>query len=174
MKIWKKYGKVIAMSAAALSMTAALTVESSLAYFTTYVSSGGGGTVSLGTSTEIHEEVSDMTKHVTIENTSENDCWVRVKVFAGAAITYTPSGMRWREDADGYWYYTEILPGKEPDTPDDEPGLMTEALDVKITVPEGFDGDDFNVVVVHECVPVFYDNNGEPYADWNVGKGGAN
>ena len=36
MKYFEKYGKVIAMSAAALGMTAALTIESSLAYFTTY------------------------------------------------------------------------------------------------------------------------------------------
>lgn len=165
MKILSKYGKIIAMSAAALGMTAALTVESSLAYFTTYVSSGGGGTVSLGVSAEIRENVSDMTKHVTIVNTSENECYVRVKVFAGSVISYDPAGTNWSEeaDADGYWYYGEILPG----------GGETSVLDVVIKVPEGFNEDDFNVVVVQECVPVFYDDNGNPYADWNVGKGGA-
>ena len=82
MKYFEKYGKVIAMSAAALGMTAALTIESSLAYFTTYVSAGGSEVVSLGAQTTIHEEVSLMTKHITIRNTSQiNDCFVRVKVF---------------------------------------------------------------------------------------------
>ena len=48
MKFMEKYGKLIAMSAVALGMTAALTIESSLAYFTTYVSAGGGGVVISG------------------------------------------------------------------------------------------------------------------------------
>ena len=47
MKRIGKYSKVIAMSAAALAMTAALSIQSSMAYFTTYVSAGGGGEVSL-------------------------------------------------------------------------------------------------------------------------------
>lgn len=170
MKLLKKYGKIIAMSAAALGMTAALTVEGSMAYFTTYVSSGGGGAVSLGTSTAIHEEVTDMTKHVQIENTSENDCFVRVKVFTGTTVSYAPEGDGWTEGEDGYWYYGSILEGRRADA---ETGPMTSVLDVKIEVPEGFEEDDFNVVVIQECVPVFYDDNGEPYADWNVGKGDA-
>lgn len=28
--------------------------------------------------------------------------------------------------------------------------------------------DDFNVIVIQECTPVLYDENGNPYADWNV------
>lgn len=169
MKLWKKYGKVIAMSAAALGMTAALTVESSMAYFTTYVSAGGGGTISLGTSTTITEKVVDMAKRIQIENTSENDCYVRVKIFAGATVTYEqPSGDNWSEGEDGYWNYNLILKGKKSD---DETGDMTTELIVKeIGVPEGFDGDDFNIVVIHECVPVVYDDAGNPYADWKVGK----
>ena len=27
--------------------------------------------------------------------------------------------------------------------------------------------DDFNVIVVQECTAVLYDENGNPYADWN-------
>ena len=48
MRFFEKNKKVLAMSAAALGMTAALTIESSLAYFTTYVSAGGSLTVNLG------------------------------------------------------------------------------------------------------------------------------
>ena len=109
----EKYGKLIAMSAAALGMTAALTIESSLAYFTTYVSAGGGQVVNLGAQTTIHENLSDMTKHIVIKNDSPiNDCFVRVKVFCGAdvEITYTDEAGNWREGTDGYWYYEPVLP----------------------------------------------------------------
>ena len=96
----EKYGKLIAMSAAALGMTAALTIESSLAYFTTYVSAGGGQVVNLGAQTTIHENLSDMTKHIVIKNDSPiNDCFVRVKVFCGAdvEITYTDEAGNWHD-----------------------------------------------------------------------------
>ena len=70
MKVKKRYRKIIALSAAALGMTAALHVGDAMAYFTTYVSSAGGGTVSLGTSTLIHEDpVVNMTKQIMVENT---------------------------------------------------------------------------------------------------------
>ena len=89
MKRIEKYGKVIAMSAAALGMTAALTIESSMAYFTTYVSAGGSMTVSLGAQTTIHEDqVTDMTKHISVKNTSDsNECFVRVKIFCGGEFS---------------------------------------------------------------------------------------
>ena len=59
-----------AMSAAALCMTGALTLEHAAAYFTTYVSAGGSQIVHLGSQTELNEDVSDMTKHITVTNTS--------------------------------------------------------------------------------------------------------
>ena len=34
-------------------------------------------------------------------------------------------------------------------------------------VPEGFDRDDFNVVVIQECTPVVYDEDGNATADWS-------
>ena len=30
------------------------------------------------------------------------------------------------------------------------------------------DEKDLNVIVIQECTPVQYDDNGEPYADWDV------
>lgn len=159
-----RYGKVMLMSAAALGMTAALTIQSSMAYFTTYVSGGGSHPVTLGAQTEIHEEVTDMTKHIVIRNTSEmNDCYVRVKVFYAEPfdIAYTDVGGgsgSWSQGEDDFWYYSGIL----------APGETTGTLDAKISVPENFDRDSFNVVVIQECTPVLYDENGNPYADWSV------
>lgn len=160
MKNLAKHKKLIILSAAALSMTAALTLEHSLAYFTTYVSAGGSQVVHMGARTEIHEDVSNMTKHISITNTSEtNDCFVRVRVFYEADVTVTCSPQDgWYDGGDDYWYYSPIL----------APGASTAVLDAKITVPAEFDKDSFNVVVIHECTPVIYDEDGNPAADWNT------
>ena len=158
------FGKVMLMSAAALGMTAALTIQSSMAFFTTYVSGGGSHPVTLGAQTEIHEDVSDMTKHIVIRNTSEtNDCYVRVKAFYAEPfeITYTDVGGgsgSWSLGENDFWYYSGIL----------APGETTGALDAKIEVPGDYDKDSFNVVVIQECTPVLYDENGSPYADWSM------
>ena len=165
MKFMEKYGRLIAMSAAALGMTAALTVESSLAYFTTYVSAGGGEVVNLGSSTVIDEEVEQMTKLITITNPSDrSDCFVRVKVFSGTSVTAEVSGdSNWRHGEDDYWYYTPVLAAGES---------TRSVLRVAINVPQGFDKDNFNVVVIQECTPVVYDEAGNAAADWNMVIGG--
>lgn len=160
-----RYGKVMLMSAAALGMTAALTIQSSMAYFTTYVSGGGSHPVTLGAQTEIHEDVIDMTKHIVIRNTSEtSDCYVRVKAFCADpfGITYTDAGDKngsWSAGEGDFWYYSDIL----------APGETTGTLYAKIEVPGDYDRDDFNVVVIQECAPVLYDEeSGSPYADWSM------
>lgn len=138
MKFWEKYGRMIVMSAAALGMTAALTVESSMAYFTTYVSAGGGNVVNLGSSTVIDETVEEMTKQIIISNPSENDCFVRVKVFSGTEVTTTVSGdSDWRRGENDYWYYTPVLPAGEQTT------VLNAAIDAS-----HIDKDNFNVVVI--------------------------
>ena len=161
MKKMGKYGKLAGRTAAALGMTAALTLEGASAYFTTYVSAGGSQVVRLGSSTEIHEDVSQMTKHISIENASaENDCFVRVKVFYGGdlEVVYSDTENNWYEGEAGYWYYRPILPAAQ----------TTTGLDVKINVPEGYDRDSFNVVVIQECTPVVFDGTGNPTADWST------
>ena len=161
MKKMGKYGKLAGMTAAALGMTAALTLEGASAYFTTYVSAGGSQVVRLGSSTEIHEDVSQMTKHISIENASaENDCFVRVKVVYGGdlEVVYSDAENNWYVGEAGYWYYRPILPAAQ----------TTTGLDVKINVPEGYDRDSFNVVVIQECTPVVFDGTGNPTADWST------
>lgn len=157
----QRYRNVIAMSAAALAMTAALTIQSSMAYFTTYVSAGGGVEVSLEVRTEIHEEVTNMTKHITIENVEDNDCFVRVRAFCGEQVDIeyknVDGGNDWYDGGDGYWYYRPVLKAH----------TTSSQLDVKINVPEGYDKDNFNVVVVQECTPVIY-NDGNPTAEWDT------
>lgn len=178
MRIVRRYKNVLAMSAVALGLLAVLTVESAMAYFTTYVSAGGSQVVNLEAQTQIREEVSEMTKHITLRNTStKGDCFVRVKVFYGQGVSVSYSNVgendNWYDGGDGYWYYRPVLPV----------GEVTSMLDVKIDTtglekadvnPENPDvvveyiKDKFNVVVVQECTPVLYGTDGEPYADWNT------
>ena len=64
--------KTLCLTAAALTLTAGLSVGSAMAYFTTYVTAQGGQELSLGFTEVIpDEEVSDWTKHIKIENTGD-------------------------------------------------------------------------------------------------------
>ena len=95
---------------------------------------------------------------MTIQNTGNYDCFVRVKAFAGAeyqdGLTY--SGNNWSLADDGYYYYSQVV----------EAGTSTEdVLDIRIA-HENADKD-FNVIVVQESAPVIYDENGNPTGDWD-------
>ena len=153
--------KVAVMSAVALGMLASVTLPGASAYFTTYVSAGGSQVVHMGSRTEIHEDVVNMTKRVSITNTSQtSDCFVRVKVFCSSQlpVSYENESGLWSEGEKGYWYYGPILPA----------GASTEILNVKIgDLPADYDRDSFNVVVIQECTPVVYDEEGNSTADWN-------
>ena len=93
---------------------------------------------------------------MTISNTGDYDCYVRVRAFAGSAYSLQYFGENWTPGTDGYYYYNEIVPA----------GGSTGTLDIMIA--GAVDGQSFNVVVVQECTPVQYDEDDSPYADWNV------
>ena len=156
MKNRKRYRKTIALTAAALSMMAAVTAGNAMAYFTTYVEAGGGQTISLGADTSIEENVESMVKHVTIFNTSENnDCVVRVKVLSGSKVQCSPEGPDWIDGGDGFWYYNKVL------TPKGTDGGRTSVLNIAINADELSKEDgSFNVVVVQECAPPVYEADG--------------
>jgi hypothetical protein len=144
---------VIAMAAVGMLLVSGLSVPQSLAYFTTYVTAEGGYTLHLGsTNTEIQEDYYEGSKHIQIENQGEKDCYVRAKAFGGQMVTLSYSGEGWMEGADGYWYYSEIVPA----------GGMTKELVVTIQPKDGLK-QDYDVIVVQECAPVLYDENGTAY-----------
>lgn len=161
----KKNFKTLCFAAAALTLTAGITVESAMAYFTTYVTAKGGYTVELGfTRTEIEEKVEYGKKVITLTNTGDYDCYVRLKALTGDAykdsLLYSePGGAgKWTPGADGYYYFSDIVVPK---------GTSTE-LEVKFAFPAEEEPTDFNVIIIQECTPVLYDENGNPYADWSV------
>ena len=145
----KLHKKPLIMATATLALTGTLAVGSAMAYFTTYTTAGGGVTMNMGfTETIPNETVDKDGKHVTITNTGDYDCFVRVKAFAPM------------ED-DGYWHYEGVLPAGET-TPE------LKELNISYKFPEGKDKpEEFNIVVIQECTPVLYDENGKPSPDWN-------
>ena len=156
----KLHKKPRIMAAAALALTGTLAVGSAMAYFTTYSTAGGGVKMNMGfTETVPKEDVDENGKHITIENTGNYDCFVRVTAFAPVKLTYNAPDGGWTDRGDGYWYYDEVLPAK---------AKTTKELNIKYTFPSGDDKpEEFNIVVIQECTPVLYDEDGNPYADWN-------
>lgn len=125
-----------------------------IAYFTDYVSASGGASIVLRIpDTEIHEEVFDWTKTVTIENTGECDCYVRVRAYAGSGrtMTYTSDGG-WTDGGDDSYYYELPL----------APGELSAPLKIAVPRPAQEDTEDFNVIVVSEHTMVLYDADGVP------------
>ena len=111
------------------------------------------------TETVPDEKVDENGKHVTIKNTGKYDCFVRVKAFAPVELTYNAPDGGWSAGKDDYWYYDEVLPAEK---------TTGSELNITYTFPSGDDKpEEFNIVVIQECTPVLYDEDGSPYADWN-------
>ena len=160
--------RTICLAAAAVALTGTLAVGSAYAYFTTYSEAKGNVVFELGeTRTEPHEEVIGGKKIVSIENTGDYDCYIRIRAYAGNnyKLTYEDGGSgKWYDGKDGYWYYKDILTvGSTSKTSKTVNVILPQELLKDVT-----DEKDLNVIVIQECTPVQYHDNGEPYADWNV------
>lgn len=154
--------KNICLAAFAAVLILAGSAGSAWAYFTTYVEAQGTQTIMLGDQTAVEEpDVSDWTKHVVVASKEGSQpVYVRVKAFSGSQYPLNYSGSaKWTPGAGGYYYYSDIL----------NAGGKTEELLIKITgVPEEIkEAMELNVAVIYETTPVLYDENGDPYADWN-------
>lgn len=159
----KKSKKAICLAALAALLVTGSAVGSAMAYFTTYAVAEGGVTLELGFEETVpREEVSNRKKEVRIENTGDYDCFVRMKALTGDAhkegLVYSePDGAQNWTPEDGYYYYKEIV----------KPGEMTSQIDVSFAFPEK-DVERFNVIIIQESTAVLYDENGNPYADWDA------
>lgn len=160
MRRWNK--KVLGLAAAGVLLAGTASVGKTYAYFTTYVQTAGTVAFQMGiTRTEIDEIVEDGKKIVSVKNTGDYDCYVRVTAFAGSDYTLTfadgGDGL-WTDGGDGYWYYTGTISPQE----------KTKTL--IITIPQELfqnitDEKDLNVIVVQECAPVCYGDDGEPLSN---------
>ena len=144
--------KSLCLAAAALTLTAGISAGTAMAYFTTYTEASGGVTLNMGFSETIpKEDFSNWTKHVSVENTGDYDCYVRVKALAGSkyqdGLQYSDSDGKWTPGEDGYYYYSDPI----------APGESTSVLDIRIDSKES--DASFNVVVVQESTKVLYNEN---------------
>ena len=143
----------------ALAMIVLSGIKPALAYFTGTASASGGQTVTFGYASEAEEQVSGLTKTVTLRNTGETNVFVRARAFAGEQYTLQYEDIEgWTLDEKGWYVYNKLVaPGK--------------SAVFKVTVsgiPEGMqDGDSLNVAVVYECTPAQYKADGTAYPDWN-------
>lgn len=122
------------------------------------------------TDTTIDEEIEGGTKVITIRNTGDYDCYVRVRIFADSVIDYdalmrNTAGDGWDLRDDGYWYYEPILGPKDADgNPTRTESLYIDYADL---LPDDFqEGQEVNIIVVYESTPVIYDSEGNTDADW--------
>lgn len=152
--------------AVGLTATLALgaTLQPALAYLTGSSTVGGSVPVEpLKMTTIITEPVDGLTKSITVSRQEgSTPVWTRVLIVKGETFGIEPNpGTGWSQGDDGWWYYDGVL---------DEDNPSTTPLDVTITdVPEGtLDGEYFDVVVIYECTPVLYKDDGTPYADWSL------
>lgn len=176
------------LGAAAVSLAVATTaIAPSYAYFTDQSSATGGLVIGRPT-TDIKEYFDHRGKQVVISNNEDSvPVFVRARVYAFEPYLDTIEGNSWRYNSEDDWYYYQkvLEPGQETSY---ESG---DALNVKIKFrtrteiynPDGSvdvdevdtTGENFNVVVVYEAVPVQYGPDGEllapEAADWSL-KGG--
>lgn len=155
----KKSNLILLGLAVALVLSAAIVPAA--AYFTTYAEARGGYEIDIAP-TDIEEEFYSWTKHVVITCDEDGQpVYVRARAYAGSQYELQYSGDNWSYNpSDGFFYYGPIL----------NPGESTSELLVHIdNIPEDpSENDDFNVVVIYECTPVQYDEDGNPYPDWDL------
>lgn len=156
--------KLACLAALALILVGSLNVERAMAYFTAFDTAKGAVGVDLGfTITAAKEDVEDGKKEITITNTGDYDCYVRLKALVGdeyrSGLLYSEpdNAGKWTPGTGDYYYYNDILPA----------GGTTSQIDVSFVFPEEKPAD-FNVIIIQECTPVLYDENGIPFADWDV------
>lgn len=154
--------KSVIFAAIAVVLILAADLPLAWGYFSTYTGARGGMPVqSRKVETKIDEpEVTNWAKHVVITNSEDGSpMYIRAKAFGGSEynLTYESDGS-WELGDDGFYYYKDIL----------NAGGETSELLVRINDrPADEKGQEFNVVVIYESVPVRYDESGNPYADWD-------
>ncbi len=146
----------------AFTVIFAPSVGKAMAYFTNYTLAQGSRALGGFTvTTEVTETVEENQKTVSVKNTGEVPCYVRVCAAAGEQFTVEAApetAGSWQQEADGWWYYHTYI----------EPGDATGPLTFTITWEKSQVQGDFNVIVIEECTPVRYQADGTPYADWDA------
>ncbi len=114
-----------------------------------------------------HEIVNANVKTITIENTGNKECYVRVSIIKPDNVTVTGSGEGWIDGKDGYWYYQSLF----------EPGASTGALNITLSLPMSTEENPIeegwvvNIITAAEATLVLDDGNGNigpSYKGWQI------
>lgn len=144
------------------------TVGSAWSYFTDSATAEGTIAISVKPTSTIEEENSPGKKTIRIKNTSQAALeWVRVRAYATVALGANASGSNWSGSIDTWYEYGEPLPAGETTDPLDVTFTLKSKFDERNNPTGAHNGDEVNVVVVYETVPVSYDASGNPMpANW--------
>lgn len=170
------WNKGATLGAAAIALLLAMpSLAPVYAYFTDQ-SNATGGLIIGSPTTDIREYYREKIKHVVISNNEKSvPVFVRARVYAYEEYLKPVTGTNWSGlQPDGWYYYHGVL----------DPGDETEELLVEIefpsrketigpdgtVIPDTVDhtGENFNVIVVYEAVPVQYGPDGELLAPENA------
>ena len=152
----KKNLRTAILAAAALTMTAGAGAGGAMAYFTAYATAQGSVRMDMGfTEIEPMDRVDSAGKHAGVENIGAYDCFARMKVISDIPVDYHP-GEGWRDGNDGFWYYDGVL----------KAGASTSELLITYELPKGEKADPLNIIILPECTPVLYEEDGTPVPDW--------
>lgn len=153
--------KHIFLSLLVVVLVLGFSVGHAWSYFTDTTMAEGSITLSVQPDTSITEEYdpSDQKKVVTIHNDSDVvPVRVRARAYVPAILNGKVWGDKWvgedgslaADDANQWFAYEEVL----------APGADTNPINVKLNFKDAFknteahDGDELNVVVIYECLPV--------------------
>lgn len=150
--------KIVLIFALLLVQFVVLVPNKSLAYFYSYVE--GSGIVQINYAepkTKLVKRESNKLKKITMENTNDIPCFVRVKIILPSKRTCNVKSVNntWEDRGDGYWYYKEVL---------NDNRKVTDELIIEITDNSG---KKFNYVVIAENCRAIYDDYNVLIADWN-------
>ena len=169
----------------AVALVLGMGIAPAYSYFTDTHTTNGGMPIKVTPTTTPHEWFANKTKHFTVSNAADATApvFIRAGVFSSKMLPVTEiSGSGWSgrdkgdwnyEIGDGWYYYGSSA----KDLTAVAPGAETKELLVKFTFPEvqsnekpdgSVYGDNYNMIIVYEATPVQYDENGNPYADWDI------
>lgn len=113
-------------------------------------------------SLDVISNISDKNIITKIKNTrNENtEYYLRLKVFMPENCNAIFGGSnKWTPGTDEYFYYSDILRNGEST---EEFNTALDIYDLLYQYKQ-----DFNIIIVAECVEVQYHEDGTPYADWD-------
>lgn len=146
--------------AIAIALCMTVCAGTAFAYFTSNAKASGGHTIALEYSSNTNETIVDGNKQISMQNTGSADIMVRIQLFFGTGVNNniaveTPGADGWSKTGitgSEVWTYSKVLAA----------GESTSILPVNVSAAEDVDLSNFDVVVIGQTSPVYYDEAGVP------------